>query len=120
MRKLRLLSMVFFCTNYAMENGQEEPAVCGSVVMGYCVRIAMGNAQERIGLLAGQAPNGGNIQDGPPIPIEEQTCRECYQNNKKKVWCCSVCCCLTCTCMTATSIHGIVDSVKTMHSWFMN
>src|SRR5271154_6698062 len=108
MRILVLLGMGAFCTSYAMENRQEDNMTCGSVIMDYCTRIIIGNAQERIGLLVGQAIDGGNIQ-APPEPIEERTCRECYQHNKKKIWCCGACCCMACTCFVASSISNIAS-----------
>ncbi len=109
MRILLLLSLGIFVGSYAMEQ-REEPVVCGSVMMGYCMELIAGRTQERTPLMVGPSRRG-NIQE--PEPIEARMRRECYQHNRCKIWCCGMCCCLTCSCVAI----NIASGVKTMSSW---
>lgn len=111
MRFVLLLSMGSFCMNYAMD--REEPVVCGSIAAGYCMEMIVVRTRERLPLME----NRVNIQEAPPDPIEVRTCRDCYMQHKKKIWCCGACCCMTCTCITINSLSNIVKGFKTMTAW---
>jgi len=106
MRIILLLSMATMYTTYAMD--KEEPVACGSVTLGYCIRVMVGQGQERTPLI-------GNIQHET---VEERTCKECMRQHRGKICCCGLCCCIACTGSTFAAVNGFVSSIKTIQSWF--